>query len=251
MLEWFSMMRCFLRFSDETNGRKPKPRPEGFSKRKCFANFLEVFGPHEVYVIADCVKPDTHEWLGSKGVTVHQTKFGNGGESFVYAIDLALRTAANDFEAVYLVEDDYLHLPRSREILEEGLEFADYATLYDHPDKYMDGPGANPLIRGRSEETRLYRSRSIHWKLTNSTTLTFATRIRCLRADRDAYRKFCGSSKSRDFAMFSHLRKRRLFGESRTLVSSVPGLSTHVHMPWISPGPEIDAALERMRSTSE
>jgi hypothetical protein len=41
----------------------------------------------------------------------------------------------------------------------------------------MEGPGANKLIRGRSELTRLYRSKSVHWKLTNSTTLTFATRI--------------------------------------------------------------------------
>lgn len=241
------MMRCYLRFSDETNRGRPKPRPEGFSKRKCFENFLEVFGRHEVYVVADCVKPDTEEWLGSQGVTVHTTKFGNGGDTFIHAIDLALRTAANDGEAVYLVEDDYLHLPRSRELLEEGLEFGDYATLYDHPDKYMDGPGANRLISGRSEVTRLYRSRSIHWKITNSTTLTFATRIACLRADYATYTKFCGDGRSKDFAMWRALCKRGIFKKGRTLVSSVPGHSTHLHLPWISPNPELDALLERTR----
>jgi hypothetical protein len=241
------MMRCFVRFSDETNRGKPKQRPEGFSKRKCFENFLEVFGPEHVHVIADCVKPDTEGWLATKNVTVHTTKYGNGGDSFIHAIDLALREAASDAEAVYLLEDDYLHLPRAREILEEGLEFADYATLYDHPDKYMEGPGANRLISGRSEVTRLYRSKSVHWKLTNSTTLTFATRVSCLRADHALYLKHCGGGRSKDFAMWLALRKRGPFGRRRKLVSSVPGLATHVHLPWISPNPEIDALLERMR----
>jgi hypothetical protein len=242
-------MRCFLRFSDETNGGKPKPRPEGFSKRACFENFLATFGSDGVHVIADRVKPETEAWLRSKGVDVHATGFGNGGESFIHAIDLALGSASDESEAIYLVEDDYLHLPGSREILEEGLEFGDYATLYDHPDKYMDGPRANPLIRGRSEVTRLYRSRSVHWKLTNSTTLTFATRVACLRADYAAYRKFCGGVRSRDFAMFTQLRRRRLFSRGRTIASSVPGLSTHVHLPWISPNPAIDALIERMRTS--
>jgi hypothetical protein len=95
-----------MRYSDETNGGKVKPRPDGFSKRKCFANFLEVFGTDHVHVVADCLKPDTEGWLGSKGVTVHVTKFGNGGDSFIHAIDLALRTATNDAESAYLVEDD-------------------------------------------------------------------------------------------------------------------------------------------------
>jgi len=241
------MMRCYLRFSDETNRGRAKPRPEGFSKRKCFENFLEVFGRREVYVVADCVKPDTEEWLARLGVTVHVTKFGNGGDSFIHAIDLALRTATSDAEAVYLVEDDYLHLPRSAEILEEGLEFGDYATLYDHPDKYMDGPGANRLIRGRSEVTRLYRSASVHWKITNSTTLSFATRIACLRADYATYLKFCGNGRSKDFAMWTALCKRRLLGKPRRLVSSVPGRSTHVHLPWIAPNPEIDALVDQLR----
>ncbi|MEX2208614.1 MAG: hypothetical protein WEF50_20555 [Myxococcota bacterium] len=241
------MMRCFLRFSDESNSGRPKPRPEGFSKRKCFKNFLEVFDPNDVHVVADCVKGDTQEWLAAAGVTVHPTSFGCGAASFLYAIDLALRTARSDDESVYLLEDDYLHLPRSREVLEEGLEFGDYATLYDHPDKYMDGPRANPLIRGRSEVTRLYRSASVHWKITNSTPLTFATRVRCLRSDYAVYRRFNGDGKSRSFLMFSHLRKRSLFRKARTLVSAVPGLATHVHLPWISPNPDIYALVERLR----
>jgi hypothetical protein len=94
--------------------------------------------------------------------------------------------------------------------------------------------------------TRLFRSKSVHWKITNSTTLTFATRVACLRADYKTYKKFCGGGRSKDFAMFTALRKRHLFTKGRTLVSSVPSVSTHVHLPWISPNPEIDAASQRM-----
>ena len=243
-------MRCFLRFSDESNSGRPKPRPEGFSKRKCFENFLDVFGTDDVYVVADCVKPDTYDWLVASGVTVHSTSFGCGAATFLHAIDLALRDVRGDREAIYLVEDDYLHLPRSRQILEEGLEFGDYATLYDHPDKYLSGPRANPLIHGRSEVTRLYRSASVHWKITNSTTLTFASRVHCLRADYAVFKRFNGDGKSRSFLMFSHLRKRGLLRKARTLVSAVPGLATHVHLPWISPNPELEALVDGMRSTS-
>ncbi len=245
------MMRCFMRYSDESNGGRPKPRPEGFSKRKCLHNFLEVFGTDGVHVVADCVKSDTEEWLGSMGVTVHPTSFGNGAAAFIHAIDLALRTSRSEDEAIYLLEDDYLHLPGSRQILEEGLEFGDYATLYDHPDKYMAGPRANKLVRGRSEATRLYRSASTHWKITNSTPLTFATRLHCLRADYSVYTRFNRDGKSRSFVMFSYLRKRHLFRKPRTLVSAVPGLATHVHLPWISPNPAIEALVERLREPAE
>ena len=69
---------------------------------------------------------------------------------FNMALDLALKQT--ECEGVYFVEDDYLHHPRSYEILIEGLELgADYITLYDHPDKYFDG--GNPLIEGDGEVT--------------------------------------------------------------------------------------------------
>jgi hypothetical protein len=74
--------------------------------------------------------------------------------------------------------------------------------------------------------------------------------VSCLRADRATYLKHCGGGRSKDFAMWLALQRRAPFGRHRKLVSSVPGLSTHVHLPWISPNPEIDALLERMRSTS-
>ena len=90
----------------------------------------------------------------------------------------------------------------------------------------------------------------MHWKLTNSTTLTFAGRVSCLRADLPIVAKHCGRGKSKDFAMWTALRKRGPFGRGRTLASSVPGLATHVHLPWISPGAQIEALLERTFSTA-
>jgi hypothetical protein len=88
-------MRCFLRFSDESNGRRPKPRPAGFSKRKCFENFLEVFGSDDVQVVADCVKSDTYDWLVASGVSVADygvyTRLNGDGKSRSFLMFSRLR----------------------------------------------------------------------------------------------------------------------------------------------------------------
>ena len=49
-------------------------------------------------------------------------------------------------DLIYFVEDDFLHKDNCREILLEGLRLgAEYASLYDHPDKYLDpSKGGNP-----------------------------------------------------------------------------------------------------------
>ena len=48
------------------------------------------------------------------------------------------------------MENDYLHLPNSYNVLKEGLDFGvAYVTLYDHPDKYLDTSlGGHPYWQG-------------------------------------------------------------------------------------------------------
>ena len=67
---------------------------------------------------------------------VFRTTEGNAG-AVRFAMDLVVQNMVVG-EWVYLVEDDYLHLPESKARLVQAAEagIADYLTLYDHPDKY-------------------------------------------------------------------------------------------------------------------
>ena len=228
-------MHVWYRFSDATNGGTAKPRPQNFCKRKVFENFLKVFGTSEVHVIADRVRPETAEWLRARCNDVEVTDIGNGGDSACWAFKRALERCTSG-DLIYFCEDDYWHRDGAETILQEGLTIAHYATLYDHPDKYM--LGINPLIRGHPGEVALVRrTPSVHWKYTNSTTLTFATHYDVLRQDLDILNKHCGDGKSHDFQLFCEL-----LGRGRGLVSPMPGYSTHIHIPWITP--ELSAQLE-------
>lgn len=133
---------------------------------------------------------------------------------------------------MYFVENDYLHLPNSYNILKEGLDFGiAYVTLYDHPDKYLDPSiGGNPYCQGGAESTKVYLTPSTHWKITNSTTMTFASRVEYLREDEEIIRRWTSGSYPDDFKMFLELNKK-----GRNVLSSIPAYSTHGESQWLSP----------------
>ncbi len=195
------------------------------TKRQCFLNFIEVFGIDGLTVIADNTRSETLAFLRRFVTDVHPTRLGNSA-SFCHALDLALRL--NDADAVYLVEDDYLHQAGAARFLLEGLARADYVSLYDHPDKYME-PSPNPLVKNGGEPTRVILTASTHWKFTNSTTMTFAARVATLRADAGILREHCRTPVPRDFFMFMELMKK-----GRQLVTPIPGRATHCD-PFPSP----------------
>ena len=112
---------------------------------------------------------------------------------------------------VLLLEDDYVWMPDAQKCIVEALDIADYATPYDAGDKYIDagtvgptGTVGNPLIKGKSEVTRVYLTNSSHWKETNSTTCTFAAKAGTIKDDLNIYLAFCNQGFPHDFAMFRH-----------------------------------------------
>ena len=155
---------------------------------------------------------------------------GNNAGSFNYVLDKALEL--DNKEIVYLLEDDYLHKPNSKQIITDGIELGfDYVTLYDHPDKYMNPiDGGNPFCSGMSEETRVYLGDNCHWKLTNSTTMTFASKVKTLREDEKIIRKWTSEKHPNDFQMFIELKQN-----FRRLASPIPGYSTHCESRWLTP----------------
>ena len=204
------------------DSREGKTLIEGITKRQCFLNFIKVFGTSNLTVVADNTEQETVEFIKSFTDDIHTTSLGNSA-SFMYALDIAIK---NDDETAYLVEDDYLHLEGSEKVIEEGIEKADYVSLYDHPDKYMS-PGPNPFIYDGGEDTRVILTNSTHWKYTNSTTMTFASKVKTLKEDYDLIKRHCVTPRPDDFHMFCALYKFE-----KKLITPIPGRATHCdHFP--------------------
>ena len=220
-------VKVYYRLSD--HGYQ-KVNPDYIDNEKCLHNFISVFKNDDIEIIADNVSDKTYEWLSSLDLNVERTKLGSGAQSFNYVLDRAVKLEDNTI--VYFVEDDYLHLPNARDILVEGMSVgSDYVALYDHPDKYINGnQGGNPFIEDGGEVTKVYCSKSCHWKLTNSTTMTFASRVKTLKEDLGIMKKWTTGTYPNDFKMFLELRD-----SGRSLITPLPGYSTHGETKWLSP----------------
>jgi hypothetical protein len=210
----------------------PKEKPDYINNKNCFENALKTFNKANWLVIADNVNEETKKYLNNKVKTVQYVSVGHGAGTFNLALDFALNI--NDpYEVIYFLENDYIHKPLSAKILEDGvLDMGfDYVTLYDHPDKYLNPiEGGNPFCNGRAEDTRLYLGEHCHFKLTNSTTMTFATKVKTLKEDENTLRKWTNDTHPYDFQMFMELKQK-----GKRLASAVPGFATHGETKWLSP----------------
>jgi hypothetical protein len=219
-------MKLIYRISDTGYN---KVKPEYINNENCLKNFVDVFGTSDLNIIADNVSESTKSMI-LKYVPQDKIKYvsvGNGAGTFNLALDLALTYDVD--EIAYFIENDYLHKLNSDNILHEGFELgADYISLYDHPDKYIDG--ANPFVEGGGEYTKVFLSKSCHWKLTNSTTMTFASKVKTLKEDEPILRKWTNTTHPHDFQMFLELRDK-----GRSLITPLPGYSTHGETAWLTP----------------
>ena len=222
-------MRIIYRISDAGYN---KVKPDYINNEKCLANATKEFDDSIWSVIADNVSSDTNDMI-QKYVTrdcILYTEKGNGAATFNLALDEAL--TYDDDEIVYFIENDYLHKPGSQKIIQEAFELvASFVSLYDHPDKYMvPSKGGNPYCEGGAEDTRVYLTDSCHWKITNSTTMTFAAKVSTLKRTEETLRKWTSESHPNDFQMFLDLRAQK-----ELLITPIPGLATHGETAWLSP----------------
>ena len=208
----------------------PKDKPNYINNKNCFENALQIFNKANWYVIADNVSNETKEYLNSKVKTIKYVSVGHGAGTFNLALDVALSLPSS--EIVYFLENDYLHKPGADKVLEDGVNLGfDYVTAYDHPDKYLNPfEGGNPFCNGRAEDTRVYLGQYCHFKLTNSTTMTFTSSVKTLKEDENILRKWTKDTHPHDFQMFMELKQI-----GRRLASSIPGYSTHGETAWLSP----------------
>lgn len=208
-----------------------KIKPDYINNENCLRNFCSVFSNHiqDIHIIADNCSKYTLDTIKKyiDPVNIEQVSVGHGAGTFNLALDKALKFDNN--EIVYFVENDYLHVPDSANVLKEGFELgADCVSLYDHPDKYMNG--VNPYVSDGGEETKVFLSNSCHWKFTNSTTMTFASKVSTLKQYESIFRKWTVGNHPKDFDMWIDLRNNGV-----SLITPIPGYSTHGESHWLTP----------------
>ena len=222
-------MKIIYRISDA--GYK-KEKPEYINNENCLKNAVNVFDDADWSIIADNISTETNDMIQKYKSRDHiyYTSIGHGAGTFNLALDEALQYG--DDEIVYFIENDYLHKPGSQQIIEEGIELgASFISLYDHPDKYLSpSQGGNPYCEGGAEDTRVYLTKSTHWKVTNSTTMTFASKVSTLKRTESILRKYTQGSYPEDFKMFLELRE-----QGELLITPIPGYATHGETKWLSP----------------
>ena len=222
-------MRVIYRISDTGYN---KVKPDYIDNEACLANAIKEFGNAKWSIIADNVSKETDEMI-QKYVPkseIFYVSIGHGAGTFNIALDGALK--CEDDEIIYFIENDYLHKPNSSNILKEGFTLgASFVSLYDHPDKYLSPEkGGNPYCEGDAEDTRVYKTDSVHWKITNSTTMTFAAKVSTLRENEQTLRNHTSGTHPDDFQMFLELRYAK-----QLLITPMPGYATHGETAWLSP----------------
>jgi hypothetical protein len=154
---------------------------------------------------------------------------GTECKSFQNMVKYVMSQDIPDEDIVYFVEDDYLHLPGFLKIMEEGFETnADYLTLYDHGDKYR--PGYYETY-ARGFQIQIVHSKSIHWRTTPSTTNTYAMKMKTLKRDIEFHMKYS----EKGIITQDHEKFCALWNSGRSLISCIPGYSTHCDFDGIAP----------------
>jgi len=224
-------IEIFVRHCHFSNVSSHKKRPEGFSREKCHLNLMATLENEKnvnVTFFLDTFYPmeKRHFILDQNNYPVIQIKEGNEGGSFCKMLDHVLSRSFSSDTIIYFLEDDYLHRPDWVSVMREGIAIPeiDYLTLYDHRDKYF-----HPNYKGLKSE--LFLTESTHWRVTPSTTNTYAMKFKTLKRDQDLHFAFSKDKKiSEDHAKFCALSDK-----GSKLISPIPGWSCHMEPEFASP----------------
>jgi hypothetical protein len=261
------MIKFFYRISNNSYQKAKLPNA---SKENCFLNFLAHLytSSDAIDILADNINDELKLFLQANlpsNGRLLEINTGSNGSSFRQQMQMACEMP--DEQIVMLHEDDYLYRPHpddlpthkyNRQVITEGLARAHYVSLYDHPDKYLPrlrgineqelpvpiSPAiyhplmvqggvlwGNPLVRPEGiEDTGVFLTEHTHWKLTNSTTLTFAAYAKTLKEDYAIWEQYSRGPHPDDFEAFIALR-----AAGRKIATPIPGLATNTEYPWITP----------------
>jgi hypothetical protein len=230
---WMGKQPCvkvFVRHCYASDASGHKERFDGFSRERCYQNLIETIDASDVDVtfFLDMARAHSpkHFLKEQQRFPVIDIHAGAEGASFLAMLDYVLAQKMDPETIVYFLEDDYLHKPGWLPILKEGFSIPsiDYVTLYDHKDKYA-------MAEYQNLHSRIFHTKSCHWRTTPSTTNTYAMRFETLQRDAAIHHAYSeGVAITKDHAKFTALAAR-----GAILISSIPGYATHAEPAFASP----------------
>jgi hypothetical protein len=201
---------------------KREGRPIWFSKLKGFEtlhnSIIKSNKNVKLTALMDGDKSELTDLIESYGYEVKFINAGSNKKSLQYQLDYANGIDAGDF---YFVEDDYLHLPESISVLISGIHKFGLVTGYDHMDRYTRTDDLN------YKNEAIYFHDGRHWRTCESTTCTWAIRNDMFKTVYPIAKQFL--LEDRGFFRYLNIKGIKLH-------NPIPGVSTHVHLPYLSPG---------------
>ena len=208
---------------------KHKKRPSYFNRKRSYENLLATIDPSfKVTFFLDLYHGSLQEHFLSKEKKHPVITFKEGTESgaFLYLLEYIAALDVSDNPIIYIVEDDYIHRKGWGKILLDAFSLPqiDYATLYDHKDKYT-------FSQYEELRSKIFAGKYSHFRTTPSTTNTFAARLATFKEDLSIHRRY---SEGRKISA-DHEKCLALQEKGRILVSAIPGWSTHAERDFLSP----------------
>jgi len=198
-----------------------KGRPKNFNRKTLFISLLQSLPPHIPVTVfldknEDVVEPHfTQELLNRKRFDIHTESCGSEAKSFTQLLNFIVRQKFDKNDIIVILEDDYKVIPKWHELIEEGLEFGDYVSLYDHPDKY------SKMYENLS--SLLFKGNKRHWRTAPSTTNSHAMKVRTLIENLDIHLHYSDKVHvTRD-----HEKFLALWQAGKMLVTCIPSAWSH------------------------
>ena len=208
-------MHVILRHT--TNGSNKK-RPEGFDRKTLFNAFMTTLTNETVHIVLDA-KPGEPHFLYDTTNPLIVRNLGSDGASMRFCLELASKLIGT----VVFLEDDYAVAPGWQALVEDGLQFGSYVSLYDHPDKYSAAYKGLP--------SQIYKG-SRHWRTVPSTTNSFAVRASTLMDDMEIHLQYAdmdGQLKMQGRPS-DHEKFLTLWTRGRQMLTCMPGAWSHEEM---------------------
>lgn len=220
-------IKVFVRHCNFSANSANKARPEWFTTEKCWNNLNETADSDTSVTVLFDGAPNESHFLYNKDIDIVCTKGGSDGHSFLNLLKYVNDLNIEDDTILYFLEDDFYHRTGWTNILREGFQYigVDYITLYDHSDKYDDSAYGDL-------QSKIIVTPSIHWRTTPSTTNTYAMLSQTFRKHYNIHLEYCDLN--RGFT-HDHAKFTRLWQEGASLISCMPGYSTHCEPMYLSP----------------